>query len=44
MIHPTDLSAIQMSKNAVDGEKATRYFNAVLRHRQGRFFRLLAID
>ena len=28
----------QMSKNAVDGEKATRYFNAVLRHRQGELF------
>ena len=28
----------QMSKNAVDGEKATRYFNAVLRHRKGELF------
>ena len=33
----------QMSKNAVDGEKATRYFNAVLRHRQVRFFDLFRL-
>ena len=28
----------QMSKNAVDGEKATRYFNAVLKQREGELF------
>ena len=30
----------QMSKSAVDGEKAARYFNAVLRHKKGELFGL----